>query len=174
MDEKPKDSSKTLVSSISAEIPKKVDVILKRNIRWTIMIIYLLISIIISMDTGLFTSASTIIKETLQIDDTKFGLFGSFNHFGRIFGTILFMFIFNFFNRKNLLIISFFINCFSIFCFTITDKVIILFIAKIINGFCTSFGFIYFPIWIDQFGVQNKKTLMMSFLQIAFPIGMMI
>ena len=69
MDEKPKDSSKTLVSSISAEIPKKVDVILKRNIRWTIMIIYLLISIIISMDTGLFTSASTIIKETLQIDE---------------------------------------------------------------------------------------------------------
>ena len=174
MEEKPKDSSKTLVSSISAEIPKKVDVILKRNIRWTIMIIYLLISIIIAMDTGLFTSASTIIKETLQIDDTKFGLFGSLNHFGRIFGTILFMFIFNFFNRKNLLIISFFINCFSIFCFVITGKIIILFIAKIINGFFTSFGFIYFPIWIDQFGIQNKKTLMMSLLQMAFPIGMII
>ena len=85
------------MSSISAEIPKKVDIILKRNICWTIMIIHLSISIIISMDTGLFTSASTIIKETLQIDDTKFGLLGSFNHFGRIFGTILFMFIFNFF-----------------------------------------------------------------------------
>ena len=174
MEERPKDSSKTLISSISADIPKKVDVILKRNIRWMIMIIYLLISIIISMDTGLFTSASTRIKETLEIDDTKFGLFGSFNHFGRIFGTILFMFIFNFFNRKNLLIISFFINCFSIFCFTITDKIIILFIARAVNGFCTSFGIIYFPIWIDQFGIQNKKTLMMSLLQMAFPIGMII
>ena len=174
MEEKPKESSKSLISSISAEIPKKVDIVLKRNIRWMIMIIYLLISIIVAMDTGLFTSASTRIKETLEIDDTKFGLFGSFNHFGRIFGTIIFMFIFNFFNRKNLLIISFFINCFSIFCFSITDKIIILYIARVINGFCTSFGFIYFPIWVDQFGIQNKKTLMMSLLQMAFPIGMII
>ena len=138
------------------------------------MIIHLLINIIIAMDTGLFTSASTKIKENLEIDDKKFGLFGSLNHFGRIFGTILFMFIFNYFNRKNLLIISFFIICFSIFCFTITEKTIILFIARIINGFFASFGFMYFPIWIDQFGIQNKKTLMMSILQIAFPIGMII
>ena len=122
MDEKENESSKTLVSSISAEIPTKVDVVLKRNIRWIIMIIHLLINIIIAMDTGLFTSASTKIKENLEIDDKKFGLFGSLNHFGRIFGTILFMFIFNYFNRKNLLIISFFIICFSIFCFTITEK----------------------------------------------------
>lgn len=174
MEKNQRESTKSLISSISTDIPKKVDVILKRDIRWTIMIIYLLISIIISMDTGLFTSASTLIKETLKIDDKKFGLFGSCIHFGRIFGTILFMFIFNIFNRKNLLIISFFINCISIFCFTITDNIIILFISRIINGFCTSFGIIYFPIWIDQFGIQNKKTLMMSLLQMAFPIGMIL
>ena len=174
MEKNQRESTRSLISSISTDIPKKVDVILKRDIRWTIMIIYLLISIIISMDTGLFTSASTLIKETLKIDDKKFGLFGSCIHFGRIFGTIIFMFIFNIFNRKNLLIISFFINCISIFCFTITDNIIILFISRIINGFCTSFGIIYFPIWIDQFGIQNKKTLMMSLLQMAFPIGMIL
>ena len=174
MEKNQRESTKSLISSISTDIPKKVDVILKRDIRWTIMIIYLLISIIISMDTGLFTSASTLIKETLKIDDKKFGLFGSCIHFGRIFGTIIFMFIFNIFNRKNLLVISFFINCISIFCFTITDNIIILFISRIINGFCTSFGIIYFPIWIDQFGIQNKKTLMMSLLQMAFPIGMIL
>ena len=174
MEKNQRESTKSLISSISTDIPKKVDVILKRDIRWTIMIIYLLISIIISMDTGLFTSASTLIKESLKIDDKKFGLFGSCIHFGRIFGTIIFMFIFNIFNRKNLLIISFFINCISIFCFTITDNIIILFISRIINGFCTSFGIIYFPIWIDQFGIQNKKTLMMSLLQMAFPIGMIL
>ena len=174
MDEPQRESSKSLMSSISVNIPTKVDVILKRDIRWAIMIIYLLISIIISMDTGLFTSASTKIKESLQIDDKKFGLFGSFIHFGRIFGTIIFMFIFNILNRKNLLIIAFFFDCFSIFCFTITDNIIILFISRILNGFCSSFGLIYFPIWIDQFGIQSKKTIMMTLLQMAFPIGMII
>lgn len=174
MEKNQRESTKSLISSISAEIPTKVDVALKRNVRWMIIIIYLLIDIFISMDTGLFTSASTIIKEYLKIDDKKFGLFGSCIHFGRIFGTILFMFIFNIFNRKNLLIISFFINCISVFCLTITHNIIVLFISRVLNGLCTSFGLIYFPIWIDQFGIQNKKTLMMSLLQMAFPIGMII
>ena len=174
MEKNQKESSKSLISSISAEIPTKVDVALKRDVRWMIMIIYLFIDIIISMDIGLFTSASTIIKESLKIDDKKFGLFGSCIHFGRIFGTILFMFIINIFNRKNLLIISLFINCFSIFCFIITDNIIILIISRILNGLFTSFELIYFPMWIDQFGIQNKKTLMMSLLQMAFPIGMIL
>ena len=174
MEKNQKESSKSLISSISAEIPTKVDVALKRDVRWMIMIIYLFIDIIISMDIGLFTSASTIIKESLKIDDKKFGLFGSCIHFGRIFGTILFMFIINIFNRKNLLIISLFINCISIFCFIITDNIIILIISRILNGLFTSFELIYFPMWIDQFGIQNKKTLMMSLLQMAFPIGMII
>ena len=174
MEKNQRESTKSLISSISAEIPTKVDVALKRNVRWMIIIIYLLIDIFISMDTGLFTSASTIIKEYLKIDDKKFGLFGSCIHFGRIFGTILFMFIFNIFNRKNLLIISFFINCISVFCLTIVHNIIVLFISRVLNGLCTSFGLIYFPIWIDQFGIQNKKTLMMSLLQMAFPIGMII
>ena len=174
MEKNQRESTKSLISSISAEIPTKVDVALKRNVRWMIIIIYLLIDIFISMDTGLFTSASTIIKEYLKIDDKKFGLFGSCIHFGRIFGTILFMFIFNIFNRKNLLIISFFINCISVFCLTIAHNIIVLFISRVLNGLCTSFGLIYFPIWIDQFGIQNKKTLMMSLLQMAFPIGMII
>ena len=174
MEKNQKESSKSLISSISAEIPTKVDVALKRDVRWMIMIIYLFIDITISMDIGLFTSASTIIKESLKIDDKKFGLFGSCIHFGRIFGTILFMFIINIFNRKNLLIISLFINCISIFCFIITDNIIILIISRILNGLFTSFELIYFPMWIDQFGIQNKKTLMMSLLQMAFPIGMII
>ena len=52
MEKNKRESSKSLISTISAEIPTKVDVALKRNIRWMIMIIYLLIDIIISMDTG--------------------------------------------------------------------------------------------------------------------------
>ena len=56
---------------------KKILYILHFIKKFMIMIIYLLIDIIISMDTGLFTSASTIIKESLKIDDKKFGLFRS-------------------------------------------------------------------------------------------------
>jgi MFS family permease len=174
MDEKPRESSKSLLSSISPIIEKKIDVVLKRSIRWITMFLFILINMTMMIDTGLFSSASTKIKEALIIDDKKFGLFGSCNHCGRILGTIIFMFIFNLFNRKNLLLIALYLNSLSIFVFTITSIVPILFIARIMNGFCATFGFIYFPIWIDQFGIQAKKTVMMSLIQMASPLGMVL
>ena len=172
--EKRKDSSNSLLSSISPIIPKKIEIVLKRSVRWIIMVLYIIINMLMMIDTGLLSSASTKIKQSLNIDDKKFGLFGSCNHTGRIIGTILFMFIFNKFNRKNLLIIPLYINSFSIFFFIITDIVPLLFITRIINGLCTTFAFIYFPIWIDQFGIQTKKTTMMSLIQMASPLGMVL
>ena len=174
MNEKRKNSSQSLLSSISPIIPKKIDVVLKRSIRWIIMTLFIIINMIMMIDTGLFSSASTKIKQSLNIDDKKFGLFGSCNHSGRILGTIFFMLIFNLFNRKSLLIILLYFHSISIFIFTITDVIILLFFARILNGFCATFGFIYFPIWIDQFGIQAKKTVMMSLIQMASPLGMVL
>ena len=174
MEEKPRESSKSLLSSISPIIPKKIEVVLKRSIRWGTMVLFILINMTMMIDTGLFSSASTKIKQSLNIDDKKFGLLGSCNHCGRILGTIVFMFIFNLFNRKNLLLVQLYLNSISIFVFTITSIIPLLFIARIMNGFCATFGFIYFPIWIDQFGIQTKKTLMMSLIQIASPLGMVL
>jgi MFS family permease len=174
MNEKRKYSSQSLLSSISPIIPKKIDIVLKRSIRWIIIILFININMLMMIDTGLFSSASTKIKEALKIDDKKFGLFGSCNHSGRILGTISFIFIFNLFNRKNLLVISLYIHSISIFLFTITDFIPLLFFARILNGFFSTFGFIYFPIWIDQFGIQTKKTFMMSLIQMASPLGMVL
>lgn len=174
MEGKRKESSDSLLSSISPIIPKKIEVVLKRSIRWIIMVLYIIINMIMMIDTGLFSSASTKIKQTLKIDDKKFGFFGSCNHSGRIIGTILFMFIFNIFNSKCLLLIPLYINCFSIFLFTIIDIIPLLYIGRVLNGFCSTFGFIYFPIWIDQFGIQTKKTVMMSLIQMASPLGMVL
>ena len=30
---------------------------------------------------------------------------------------------------------------------------------------------IYIPIWIDQFGIKNKKMFLMGVLQISIPLG---
>ena len=41
-------------------------------------------------------------------------------------------------------------------------------------GFFQVFCYIYFPIWVDQFGVNNTQTLWLTFLQLGVPIGTMI
>ena len=174
MDKKLKDSNQSLISSISDINSKKIELVLDRETRWIIMILFVLINAVMMMDSGLFSSASSIIKKTLKINDQLFGLFGSCNHSGRIIGTIIFMIIFNKFNRKYLLLLPLYINTLALFSFTITNIISILFIARILNGLCTTFGFIYFPIWIDQFGIQTKKTMMMSMIQMAPPIGLVL
>lgn len=174
MNEKANQSRKSLLSGISSINPKNIEVVLKRKIRWIIMILFFIINMIMMMDTGLFSSATAKIKETLNVDNQTYGLFGSCNFSGRIIGTLLFMAIFNIFNRKYLILIPLYVNTFSIFLFTITNIVSILYIARVLSGISSTFGFIYFPIWIDQFGIQSKKTIMMSLIQMASPLGMVL
>ena len=174
MQEKLNDTNQSLISSISDIKSKKIELVLDRGIRWIIMILFVLINVLMMMDNGLLSSASSIIKKTLKVNDQLFGLFGSCNHSGRIIGTIIFMIIFNTFNRKYLLLLPLYINTLALFSFTITNIISILFIARVLNGLCTAFGFIYFPIWIDQFGIQTKKTMMMSLIQMAPPIGLVL
>ena len=33
---------------------------------------------------------------------------------------------------------------------------------------------IYLPVWCDQFGMRNKKTLMISIIQAGSPIGVVL
>ena len=41
-------------------------------------------------------------------------------------------------------------------------------------GFSQVFCFIYFPIWVDQYGVNNHQTIWLTFLQLGVPIGTML
>ena len=34
-----------------------------------------------------------------------------------------------------------------------------------------SFLAIYFPVWVDQYGNKNSKTLLLAFQQLSSPIG---
>jgi len=152
--------------------PKQRDFSLNRGVRWVLMIIFTFLYILLMFNVGIFTAATTKIKEDLSLNNEQYGLLGSYNGGGKIIGTLIFMIIVNKFNRKYLLIIPLFISSLSIYFFTKIDNRYILYILRGINGVCQVFGFIYFPIWIDQFGIQKRKTMMMTLIQLAAPFGM--
>ena len=154
------------------DTPKQRDFSLNRGVRWVLMIIFTFLYIILMFNVGIFTAATTKIKEDLSLNNEQYGLLGSYNGGGKIIGTLIFMIIVNKFNRKYLLIIPLFISSLSIYFFTKIDNRYILYILRGINGVCQVFGFIYFPIWIDQFGIQKRKTMMMTLIQLAAPFGM--
>ena len=46
-----------------------------------------------------------------------------------------------------------------------------MYLCRIICGFCEVFCFIYFPIWVDQYGVKGSKVIWITFLQLGVPVG---
>ena len=44
-------------------------------------------------------------------------------------------------------------------------------IFRFLQGFSHVFTYVYFPTWVDQFGLQKYKTVMTSFIQTASPFG---
>jgi MFS family permease len=81
------------------------------------------------------------------------------------------MYTINKINRKHLFIFCLLLNGLFLFLFTLTNNVSVLFLIRILTGVFQVFVIIYCPVWVDQFGISNRKTLMMSLLQVTGPVG---
>ena len=127
---------------------KKKQFLLSPKIRWVIMIIFTLLYVTLMLNVGIFNFAANTIKKDFKIEDEEFGLLGTFNGGGRIIGTLLFMLIVNKFNRKYIIILSLLLNALSIYLFTKTTNLNLLYIERGINGVFQVFFVIYFLIWI--------------------------
>ena len=63
------------------------------------------------------------------------------------------------------------LNAICLYTFTITNIYWILLLNRIFVGIFQAFISIYLPVWCDQFGPGNKKTMMISLIQAGSPIG---
>ena len=150
-------------------------VILSRKIRIFIFILFLLLSIIVDLDNGIFSSS----VEYLGMSQTDYGIFVSVSFVGRIIGLIFFMIIINFKHRKFTLILTIFLHGSSYFLYKISEifnslsdyNNYIFIFAKIFaaaNKVCAS---VYRPVWIEQFGLSNYKSIFFSLVQIMSTYG---
>lgn len=126
------------------------------------------------LTVGIISSATRKIKEDLQLNDQDYGLLGTLNGAGKIIGTFLFMMIVNIINRKYMAIITLVLNATTIFAFTLAKTHYMLHTLRTLNGVFQVFSYLYFPVWIDQFGIQSKKTAMLTLIQLASPLGMVV
>lgn len=152
----------------------KTKIVLSRTHRLFIFALLITIELAINNSTGLLSSASKNIKDSLQLNDRGFGMFGTMSGLGRVIGSFLFLFIVNKFNRK--FILAFFVIIKGLFsmCFKLTTISHILISTRFFIGITHMPPNTYVPIWIDQFGIQNYKTIFMTLMQVAYPVGKVI
>ena len=144
---------------------------LSRFTRLVIFSCFFVIHLLNCSDGGVVSARSNQIKEELQINDKSFGLYGSIVQIGRIIGTLSVMVLLNLFDRKYLIFLALILKCATFLIYFVTTNYLIIMVFRFLQGFSHVFTYVYFPTWVDQFGLQNYKTIMTSFIQTASPFG---
>ncbi len=161
------DTKEELVTSES----EKPTLRLSRFTRIVIFICFFVIHLLNCSDGGVVSARSNQIKEELQINDKSFGIYGSIVQIGRIIGTLSVMVLLNLFDRKYLIFFALILKCSTFLIYFVTSNYIVIMIFRFLQGFAHVFTYVYFPTWVDQFGLQSYKTIMTSFIQTASPFG---
>ena len=63
---------------------------------------------------------------------------------------------------------------FFLYTFTVSRTMFFLSLTRIGCGVFQVMFYILFPVWVDQFGNSDYRTLMITFLQVGVPFGTMI
>lgn len=132
------------------------------------------INILINFDHGAIPAGTTALKKENNLDNVALGIIGSLVYLGLVLGSISAGPIFNSYSPKWIIILSIMFSCFFLYSFTLLKSIFGMSLCRVGCGFSQVFCYIYFPVWVDQFGISNNKTLWLTFLQLGVPVGTML
>ena len=150
---------------------ESVKIRLSATTRLLIFVVFFFIHFFNCSDGGIISSGVKEVKAELKIEDQKFGFFTSIVQIGRIVGTLSVMVFLNYFNRKYLIFCALVLKSLTFLIYNFNHDYYIIMVFRFLQGFAHVFTYVYFPTWVDQFGLQAYKTTMTSFIQTASPFG---
>ena len=162
-------NEKKIINNNEIKKPKKYK--LSRCYRLFLFFIMMNMDLTMDITSGIFSSAAKNIKSQLKLTDAKFGGFGTAASFGRIISSFLFFFINEKVNHKYLLTILIGFHSFFLFSFKFTNNPQILLLIRAFQGLTQTSPNIYFPVWINQFGIKEYKTIQISSIQLFQALG---
>ena len=168
---KGKSSSKFVVKKVHQNKAYSYRRPFSKQKRKFIYVLICLINIFINLDRGAIPAGTTEIKDKNKISNAELGMIGSLIYFGLILGSLSGGYFFSKYSSKWLVISSLFILAFFLYSFTLFESSNGLYLCRVGCGFCEVFCCVYFPIWVDQYGVKGFKVLWITFLQLGVPIG---
>lgn len=131
------------------------------------------INILLNVDHGAIPAATTILMNELNIDSFSLGVIGSILFFGLTCGAIVAGPLFNNYAPKWIISISIICCSFCLYSFTEAKSMSSLSFWRFACGFCQIFALIYFPVWVDKFGIYENRIIWISYLQLTGPLGTM-
>ena len=149
--------------------PRKVR--LSRYYRIFLYFIMVTMEGMVNVSSGLLSSATKEVKKSLNMNDAKFGSFGTANSLGRIISSTLFGMFNQVISRKWSTTLSVGFHALFLLCFQITNNANILIFVRGLQGLTQMPQAIYIPVWIDQFGIRKYRTVQITSLQLFMTTG---
>ena len=144
---------------------------LSRYYRFFLFFIMASIEGVMNIANGLLSSATKEVKKSLNMNDAKFGSFGTANSFGRIISSTLFGMLNQKISRKWSTTLGIGFHSIFLLCFHITDNANILIFVRGLHGFTQMPPSIYVPVWIDQYAIRSYRTVQLTTVQLSQTIG---
>ena len=144
---------------------------ISRRKRWITFILLLSFNLTLNLDQGTLSGTTSDLKKTLNMEDQELGLFGGMVFLGSTIGCVITTLLINKIDRRKFLICTSILDLISLISITTVKIKLILYFCRFISGFCVSFISIYVPVWSDQFGIYNKKSIMMSLISLPSALG---
>ena len=162
-------SNKIFESVPINELPNKG--MLSKDIIWVLMLVISLIHGLMCISQGILSSCVTDIKQELFLSDKNYGMFGTISGLGSLIGSLIFTLIIEHVSHKYLICTMLIINSISHFAFFFKVKYSLLLFSRFISGFASVFCYIYFPMWVDEFGIREWINFMQTTVQVSNTIG---
>ena len=140
--------------------------------------ILFLLAILISLNSSFLFISQVILKNCqsriifeLRLSNQSYDLLRSFHNLGSLLGAIIFSLVMEKVNHKKIIISFLLVNCLCHFSFYLKLPFLTLLISRFFSGLVSTFCFVYFPFWVDKFGVNNWITFMQGLIQISKIFG---
>ena len=147
---------------------------LSRKVRFVLFIFIVSTELFMNNSSGLLSSSSVAIKKEFNIGDKDFGLLGTSQGIGRVAGNLLYIYFNNKLSSKVIISFSLIVKGALAIIFKFSkDFNILVFVRGIVAIFRMPPS-IYCGVWIDQFGIQKYKTVMMSTIPMVQTGGKML
>ena len=158
----------------TTEEDTKGTIVLSRKVRFILFIFIVSTELFMNNSSGLLSSASVAIKKEFNIGDKDFGLLGTSQGIGRVAGNLLYIYFNTKLSAKVILSFSLIAKGALAIIFKFSKDFKILVYVRGIVAIFRMPPSIYCGVWIDQFGIQKYKTVMMSTIPMVQTGGKML
>lgn len=161
-------SEPSLPASPKEELPKGI---------YTILSVFVLLKILLSYDSGAFSSSLALdggIADDLNLTAGQQGSLSSSVFLGNMVGCAIAGQMFTYYSAQRLLVLSVISHGVFTFLFAASSNYVASLIIRFCIGITIAFIVVYTPIWVEEFAPKSRSTTWMALCNVGVPLGIMV